>query len=122
MVKLVALLRRRPDLTHDEFLRHWRERHTPLLLGLPEFMGLLRRYVQGRPAGSFAADATGAEPWDGAAEMWFESLEEMGRAFALPCYLGVIRPDEERFLDLSRCAALVVEDTVVHDQPEPRRS
>ena len=93
MVKLVALLRRRPDLSHAQFLAHWRERHTPLLLGLPEFMAYLKRYVQGAPAGAFAADATGGEPFDGAAEMHFESLEAMGRAFALPCYLEKIRPD-----------------------------
>jgi uncharacterized protein (TIGR02118 family) len=115
MVKLVALLRRRPDLSHEEFLRHWRERHTPLLLGLPEFMRHLRRYVHGYPAGPFAADATGAEPFDGAAEMFFDSVEDMGRAFALPCYRERIRPDEERFLDLPRCAALVVTEAEMHD-------
>ncbi len=117
MVKLVALLRRRPDLTHDDFLRHWRERHVPLLLGLPDFTRHLRRYVHGVPAGAFAADATGMEPWDGAAEMWFESAEDMGRAFALPCYLDTIRADEARFLDLPRCAALVVREMVILDDP-----
>jgi len=115
MVKLVALLRRRPGTTHEEFLRYWRERHTPLLLGLPDFMRYLMRYVHGAPAGPFAADATGAEPFDGSAEMVFESLEDMGRAFALPCYLEQVRPDEERFLDLPRCAALVVTERVMHD-------
>lgn len=115
MVKLVALLRRRPDLSHDDFLRYWRERHAPLLLGLPDFMRYLKRYVHGRPVGSFAADASGGEPFDGSAEMVFESLEDLGRAFALPCYLELVRPDEERFLDLARCAALVVEECELHD-------
>jgi uncharacterized protein (TIGR02118 family) len=115
MVKLVALLRRRSDLSHEEFLRHWRERHTPLVLSLPDFMRHLERYVHGYPAGAFAADAAGGEPFDGAAEMVFESLEAMGRAFALPCYLEQIRPDEERFLDLPRCVALVVTEAVMHD-------
>jgi len=53
-------------------------------------------------------------PWDGSAEMWFDSLDAMERAFALPCYAERIRPDEERFLDLAGCAALVVEETRVH--------
>lgn len=115
MVKLVALLRRRPDLTHEEFLAHWRERHVPLLRSLPEFMAALRRYVHGVPAGGLAVDATGGTPFDGAAEMWFDDLGAMQRAFALPCYAERIRPDEERFLDLARCAVLVVEESVVHD-------
>jgi len=114
MVKLVALLKRRKDLSHEEFLRHWRERHAPLLASLPEFMALLRGYVHGVPAGALSVDATGGGPWDGSAEMWFDSLDAMERAFALPCYAERIRPDEERFLDLAGCAALVVEETRVH--------
>jgi hypothetical protein len=47
--------------------------------------------------------------------MLFESLEDRGRAFALPCYRERIRPDEERFLDLPRCAALVVTEAEMHD-------
>ncbi len=115
MVKLVALLRRKEGLSHDEFLRYWREQHTPLLLGLEDFRRFLKRYVHGVPAGGFAADATGGEPFDAAAEMFFESLEEMGRAFALPSYLETVRPDEERFLDLPRCVALVVTEVEMLD-------
>ena len=115
MVKLVALLRRKRSLSHEEFLRYWREQHTPLILGLEDFGRFLKRYVHGYPAGEFAADATGGEPFDASAEMYFEDLEEMGRAFSLPSYLERIRPDEERFLDLSRCVALVVTEVEILD-------
>ena len=31
-ITLVALMRRKPELTHDEFVDHWTQRHTPLAL------------------------------------------------------------------------------------------
>jgi uncharacterized protein (TIGR02118 family) len=111
---MVAGLRRKAGLTPEEFRRHWREAHGPLIRGLPDFIKHIRRYVQMHPADApMPADATGAEPWDGVAMMDFDSFEEMGRAFAEPIYLERVRPDEESFLDLARCSVLVVTEEVV---------
>jgi len=86
-----------------------------LLLALPESMRHLRRATCTAILLSASSRRHGGEPFDGVAEMLFESLEDRGRAFALPCYRERIRPDEERFLDLPRCAALVVTEAEMHD-------
>jgi hypothetical protein len=44
-----------------------------------------------------------AAAFDGFAEIWFDSLEDVGREFTEPRYLEIIRPDEERFIDLPNC-------------------
>ena len=43
MVKLMVTLKRKPGLTHEEFSRHWREKHVPVVL--KNVPGLVR-YVQ----------------------------------------------------------------------------
>ena len=45
MIKLVFALRRRGDLSRDEFQRYWREHHAPLVRSHAEVLGI-RRYVQ----------------------------------------------------------------------------
>ena len=54
--------------------------------------------------------------FDGFAEMWFDSFEEMGAAFRERSYLEHVRPDEQRFLDLAGCSVLVVEELVMHER------
>jgi uncharacterized protein (TIGR02118 family) len=70
MVKYVGFLTRRPPLTVEQFQRHWREVHGPLVTR--EIPGMLR-YIQ-----SHALPETyrGASPpaYDGTPQAWFQSL------------------------------------------------
>ena len=117
MVKMVAALRRKAGMTPEEFRTHWREKHGPLIQRLPDFTRHIRKYVQMHPVDlPMPADATGMPPYDGFAEMWFDSFEEMGAAFEERSYLEHVRPDELRFLDLSGCSVLVVEELVMHER------
>jgi uncharacterized protein (TIGR02118 family) len=69
MIKTVTLLKRRPDLRPEDFHRHWRDVHAPLVLRLPG----IRRYVQCRPV-----HIPGKEPrFDGIAEVWYENLDSL---------------------------------------------
>ena len=82
MIKSLSLLTRRPELTHEQFVKHWVEIHAPLAHNVP---GLLR-YVQShiveerrRPdIPSHDVDV------DGVAELWYESREAMAKARASP--------------------------------------
>jgi EthD domain len=42
--------------------------------------------------------------------MWGDSLDDVRRALAEPRYMEVIRPDEEKFLDLANCVFIVTEE------------
>jgi len=42
MIKSLSLLTRRPEFSHEQFVKHWLEIHGPLALVVPG----LRRYVQ----------------------------------------------------------------------------
>lgn len=88
MVKSIVMLRRRPDLTHEEFDRHWREVHAPLVLQLPG----IRRYVQNRPI-----EVGGEPPHDGVSEVWFEDLEALRAATGSAIWPEILA-DEDNFL------------------------
>jgi uncharacterized protein (TIGR02118 family) len=90
MLKIIALIRRRQDLTANAFDLYWRESHPPLVTALPG----VRRYVQS-PA---LNDERRAWPYDGMAEVWFESLRDVAAAFASPA-ADRMREDETRFVD-----------------------
>jgi uncharacterized protein (TIGR02118 family) len=112
MVKLMACLRRKPDMSEDAFHQYWKETHGPLVKSVTEFSRYVRRYIQSHTAqdvGSiFPPQAT--PPYDGIAELWFDSVEQMQAAFAEPRYLEIIRPDEQRFIDLPNCVSFIVDD------------
>jgi len=82
MIKRISLLTRRPELSHEEFVRHWEEVHGPLALAVPG----IRRYVQSHiREESRRADipATDIEI-DGIAELWYDSVEAMAESSATP--------------------------------------
>jgi uncharacterized protein (TIGR02118 family) len=112
MVKLVGMMKRKPGMSAEEFHRYWRDVHAPFVMGISEFTRYVRKYVQSHAVDAQASvpGAGGAPPFDGLAEIWFESLDDMRKAFAEPRYLSEIRADELKFLDLPNCVALMVEE------------
>jgi uncharacterized protein (TIGR02118 family) len=106
MVKLVFLLRRLPTLSREEFQRYWRDTHGPLVA---RHAGVLRirRYVQTHTLDTPVAEALRAtrgtgEPFDGVAELWWESLDDLGAATATPegqAAGQALLEDERRFID-----------------------
>jgi hypothetical protein len=54
-VKIVSVIRRRPDLTFEQFVDHWQQRHP-------------------RPTW----------PWDGMAQLWFDDMRAIKLAFESP--------------------------------------
>ena len=108
MIKLVFCLRRVKELTRDEFQRYWYEQHAPLVKKHAETLRI-RRYVQVH-AGPEGADealraSRGAPPgYDGVAELWWESREDLAAATASPEGARAAQElldDERRFIDLA---------------------
>jgi hypothetical protein len=51
-----------------------------------------------------------ASEFDGVAELWFDSAEDLAAAFSGERYLEIVRPDELRFLDFDATIVCVTEE------------
>ncbi len=109
MIKLSFALRRLPQLSREEFQRTWRQDHAPLVEKHREALRI-RRYVQLHTLDdalneALRASRGGPEPYDGVAELWWDSLEELSAAMATPegaAAGAALLEDERRFIDLER--------------------
>jgi len=107
VIKLTFCLRRLPHLSREEFQRYWRDTHAPLVAARAKTLGIVR-YEQvhaGFDAMSEAirASRNAPEPYDGIAEIWFESEEAMQAAGRNPGVSEAARDlleDERKFIDL----------------------
>jgi uncharacterized protein (TIGR02118 family) len=104
MVKAIYLIRRKPELSREDFHRYWRDVHGAIAARIPG----LRRYVQ---CHAIARDGDG-ETFDGAAEAWFDDMDAVRRAVASPEYAAA-RTDEARFIDLERTSLIFTEEVTV---------
>jgi uncharacterized protein (TIGR02118 family) len=121
MIKLTFVLRRRPEFEPGEFRRYWREVHAPLVARHAETLRI-RRYVQTHTLGSeldaALAEARGTriEPYDGVAQLWWDSLEDLQAVLSDAAgqqAAGELLEDEQRFLDLPACSLWIGEEHVV---------
>lgn len=71
MYKLIGLLKRPAGMTLEEFQRWWLEEHTTLVKRFPG----LKKYT-------INLATTPDQRYDGMAEVWFESQEDIDRVFA----------------------------------------
>jgi uncharacterized protein (TIGR02118 family) len=117
MVKLVFLLRRLPALAPAEFRRYWLAEHGPLVRSYAETLGI-RRYVQTHPLDTpyteaLRASRGTAEPYDGVAEVWWNSLDDLAAATATPEGKragAALLEDERRFIDLAASSLFFSEE------------
>jgi uncharacterized protein (TIGR02118 family) len=92
MPKMVAFLKKRPQLSVEQFQAHWNSPHGRLGSAVPG----ARRYVQNHPL--LTAYKNGRTPlWDGVAEVWFEGEDAMRSNADTPQYKAVLA-DEPNFL------------------------
>ena len=120
MVKLVFCARRRPEMSREAFQRYWAETHGALVR---RHAGVLRirRYVQVHTLDHpmqdvLRASRGGPEAYDGVAELWWDSVEELAAAQADAAGRQAARElleDERRFIDLTRSPLFVAEERVV---------
>jgi len=76
-VKLIALLKAKPGLSRSEFEKRWVEKHAPLTLKFKNLKG-----YRINTAIDEYQEIEGELPFDGTAELWWDSLEEMKEDFA----------------------------------------
>jgi len=106
MVKVFYLLKRRADLTPEQFHRYWREQHAPLFCK----MEIARRYVvryEQNHAPPQDVELFGGH-FDGASVMWLRSVEDLVAMRADPEYGEIVR-DGQNFLDPTATKLLLTE-------------
>jgi uncharacterized protein (TIGR02118 family) len=112
MIKVFALLPKKPDISNEQFHRHWREVHAPLALRIKT----LKRYVQSHrlppPIPGFSAS-----PYEGVAEVWFDSVETATGLRTNPDYLEGAYKDEPNFIETSGLTFLLTRENVVVPGP-----
>ncbi|MFB6140470.1 MAG: EthD domain-containing protein [Halosimplex sp.] len=115
MYKHVALLVRKAGTTHDEFRERWLEGHTPIAR---EIEGVVRYHTV------VPTDPEHAE-FDGIAELYFESLDELADALGSPGsrdddpskeMAARARADVDDFLDVEARPRFVGEEVVQRDE------
>jgi len=105
MIKVLGLLTRKPELTHEQFVHHWLTIHGPLALAVPG----IRRYVQSHITGTRTRPdipETDVEV-DGIAELWYDDEESLKRASATP---EMKRLTDDGALFISRIKTFIIEE------------
>lgn len=120
MIKLTFCLRRKPGMSLAEFQRYWREEHAPLVAERADVIGL-KRYVQVHTLD--VADVHAAlqirnggspAPFDGVAELWFDSLENMAdQEPAVEQAHADLLEDERNFIDLANSPMFIAQEHTV---------
>ena len=105
MTKVVYVMFKKEGMSSEEFRRHWKETHAPIVKEMPG----LKQYVQNHAL----VDPEGHEPpYDGFEEFYFESQEVMEEALATSegeATLG----DIPKFCDMQKTLGLTVEEVKV---------
>lgn len=117
MIKLIMCLHRRENITRAEFQDYWPNNHGPFFQKNAAIMRS-KRYVQGHTIDSPLNDAMktsrNMQPeFDGLAEVWFESEEDLMEAMSTPEMeelSAALLEDEATFIDHSRSSAFLVRD------------
>jgi uncharacterized protein (TIGR02118 family) len=111
VIRLVYLLRRKPDQTLQSFQQYWREQHAPLVAGFQSSLRILKyvqvhRVVDAMEERASAARGGSMEgAYDGAAELWWESEDDLLAANRTPegrAAGAELVADEARFIDLAQ--------------------
>ena len=117
MIKLIMCLCRRPGMTREQFQDYWLNRHGPFFQEHAAGMRA-KRYVQSHtldtPLNDEFRKSRGMLPeYDGVAEVWFESEEDMIQAMSSPegqKLSAALLEDEGNFVDHSRSSAFLVRE------------
>ena len=109
MIKLSFCLHRLPHLSREAFQVYWLETHAPLVQKHREPLRI-RRYVQCHALTTelndmIRAGRSAPEMYDGVAELWWDSFEDLQVATSSPegqaAGLALLE-DERKFIDLAR--------------------
>lgn len=113
MIKLAMLLKRKKGMSFEEFDRYWSGPHADLLLSVPNFTRHVRRYCQSHvidPSYGGEGLKWPKADFDGIAEVWFDSIDDMNRAFSEPDFVEKAGSDDLNFVDRESVTTIITEE------------
>jgi uncharacterized protein (TIGR02118 family) len=109
MIKVYALLPKRPDISEEQFQEHWRTVHREHALRIDR----LRRYVQAHRIAQ-AVPGVAPAPYSGIPEVWYDSLASAVGQNDDPNYTEYAQRDEPNFIDMSGIRWVMTEHRPIH--------
>lgn len=120
MIKVIALLRKKPGMTREAFIARYETRHAPLILSLlPHIADYRRNYVDRK--GAFAASPDAID-FDSVTQLRFASRAHYDAFLAAaeePETARLIAEDEEALFDRAATRMFVVDETPPSMQGSP---
>ncbi len=117
MIKFIMCCTRHPDMTREQFQDYWLNSHAPLF---QKFADTYRskRYIQchtiDTPLNEGIRESRGMmQEYDGVAEVWFESEEELMASMSSPegqKVSALLLEDEPKFIDHKRSTAFITKE------------
>ncbi len=122
MIKLVYCVRRRAEISQEEFHNYWLNTHGPNVRAVAEKINALR-YVQSHHCGPdsnamIRKSRNMAAPYDGITEVWFRGEADMNAAMATDegrAAGAFLIEDEGRFIDLEHSCAFLTQEHEIFD-------
>jgi uncharacterized protein (TIGR02118 family) len=111
MIKTIALIKRKPGMSQEDFVKHYEDNHAPLALKhFPTF----KKYVRNYP---IAMPGTDESDFDCITEFWFDDIEG---ALKVQEILGdyktevgkIFLADEEKFQDRGKTRTFLIDERV----------
>jgi uncharacterized protein (TIGR02118 family) len=120
MIKLTFALVRLPHLSREAFQDYWFNTHGPLVASVRDVLRI-KRYVQMHSLPDAVSEPLRAsrgapEPYDGVAQLWYDSLDDLAARAEDPAARDAGRmllEDERKFIDLSRSPLWWGEERVI---------
>jgi uncharacterized protein (TIGR02118 family) len=111
MVKVITLFKRKSGMSHEQCIEHWRSVHAQIAMADRSFWGRVRKYTQ-----NYVVPVEGqSTAWDGVAELWFDSQEDVHAAFNGEETKRVLIPDLDNFVDQASMISVTTEENVISD-------
>jgi uncharacterized protein (TIGR02118 family) len=105
-IKMIFGAKRKAGMSREDFGKYWTTQHASIAMKVPG----IKRYVI-----NLAPDLSGSgaeQTYDGFAEAWFDSLDDM-RAASHSAAIKAVLEDEKNLFDLSTRFTVVVEEHVM---------
>lgn len=122
MVKLVYCVRKRSDLSDEDFHDYWLNQHGPLVARLAPGLNL-KRYVQSHTMSLDLNEIIKAtrglkDHYDGLAELWWENMDVFIDAYSSPEGMdadAALREDEAKFIDFADSCIFFSEEHTIYE-------